>query len=173
VNPAVVKEHPYHREKGKLAGNSQKLLAEFLRAEIDKLGIPAQVVEGNPGRVREDVWVVSGTLTRVAEGNRLLRVSFGLGMGGTKMETDVAVRTGQSNGPFLTFSTTGGSGAMPGGLTTPIPFTGTAAALFNSKDGVTADAARTARMISGSIADYAIRQGWLEPSKATPVKVAR
>jgi hypothetical protein len=158
VDSGRVKENPMRKHPGKLAEESQTLLHGFLVEELKKTGVP--VVTGGTRGAGNNAWVVSGTITRVAEGNRLLRMGIGLGAGGTKMETQVAVRAGKV--PVLNFNTTGGSGATPGGATMPIPFSGVPTALMNSKDGVTADAARTARMIAATIAQYLSQQGWLQ-----------
>ena len=103
-------------------------------------------------------------------GNRLLRMAIGLGSGGTKFETKVDVRG--AKGSLLHFSTTGGSNAMPGGATNPIPFSSVPTALLNAKDGVTADAARTARMIAGTLGNYLADHGWIAREKVPQVKMA-
>jgi hypothetical protein len=171
VDRGRLKENPARKRPGQLATEAQQLLQTFLVAELGKLGVPA-TAGGRIGR-GEDVWVVAGTITRIEEGNRLLRMAIGLGSGGTKMETAVNVRTAAGRSPFLRFSTTGGSNAAPGAITTPIPFSGLPTALMNSKDGVTADAARTARMIAATMADYMSKRGWLQGSYAKPKMAGR
>jgi hypothetical protein len=168
VDSSRVKENPMRKHPGKLAEESQILLEGFLVEELKKTGLP---VVSRGGRASgKNAWVVSGTITRVAEGNRLLRMGIGLGTGGTKMETKVAVTAGKTQ--VMNFATTGGSGATPGAATMPIPFSGLPTALMNSKDGVTADAARTARMIAATIAQYLSQQGWLQGEWEKP-KMAR
>ncbi len=182
VDLSHVKENRWRRHPGKLAEESQRLLAGFLAKELGKTGI-AVITDANlsPVAAPPNAWVISGTITRVAEGNRLLRMGIGLGTGGTKMETNVSVNAvsdvSASAKPaasmrVLQFSTTGGSNATPGAATMPIPFSGLPTALMNSKDGVTADAARTARMITATITDYLVRRGWLKGTWEKP-KLAR
>jgi hypothetical protein len=121
VRPGGAKENPARKHPGQLANESQQLLTGFLVEELKKLGLPASAgVPIASGRGSGSVWIVSGEITRVAEGNRLLRMGIGLGAGGTKMETQVSVQSGGAN--ILNFRTTGGSNAMPGAATTPIPF---------------------------------------------------
>jgi hypothetical protein len=113
---------------------------------------------------------VTGEFVRVYTGSRILRAGVGLGAGGTKMETRVSVFDLASAGrPFLTFETTGGSNAMPGLLTNP----GTSAAIsmtMQAMMGVTDDAARTSRMITGELAEYLVERGWLAKDKAYSAK---
>ncbi len=163
VDTGHVKENPARKQPGQLANEAQKLLQGYLSTEVPKLGAP--VVAKAPAS-SPDTWVISGRITRLEEGSRILRMSMGLGMGGTKMETQVEVAAGGKC--LMHFSTTGGSNAMPGAVTTPVPFTGLPAALSGAKDGVTDDAARTSRMICAAIGQEMVRRGWLA---ATPCKI--
>jgi len=167
VDPQRVKENPMRKNPGQLGNEAQQLVTNYLATELKKLGLPVSMATtGAPPR---DAWIVSGQITRLEEGNRLLRMSMGLGMGGTKMETAVQVHSGR--GVCLHFNTTGGSNAMPGAVTTPVPFTGLPAALSGAKDGVTDDAARTARMITAAIGQELVQRGWLDRCP-TKIKVA-
>ncbi len=156
VDGSRVKEHPARKEPGRLASETQLLIGMFLKEELPKLEVPVSASARGGG----NTWIISGKVTRVEEGSRFLRMGIGLGAGGTKLETDVEVRLASARTPFLRFSTTGGSNAMPGAATTPIPFSALPAALMNSKDGITADAARTARMIASSLSQYMGTRGW-------------
>jgi hypothetical protein len=100
-------------------------------------------------------------------------MAVGLGSGGTKFETEVDVRSAGGRTSILHFHTTGGSNAMPGGITSPVPFSGVPTALLNSKDGITDDSARTARMITGTIGNFMAERGWIAADKVPPVKLAR
>jgi hypothetical protein len=167
---AVVKEHPMRKNPGSLKTETQDLLAKYLVQELTKKFAPATLVKRGSAP-RSGGWLVSGEFTRINEGSRAMRVSFGLGLGGTKIETRVAVRNlPAKNKPFLAFETTGGSGASPGGITNPIPFSGAATALITSKNGITDDSARTARMITAEIAQYAVKRGWVPAESAPTVK---
>lgn len=171
VARADVRENSMGKRHGKLGPDVQKLVAEYLVADLSKNIAPASLAKSSGG---SDVWIVSGDFTKIYEGNRLLRMGIGLGAGGTKMETKVAVHNASAaNSPFLRFSTSGGSNAMPGAATNPIPFSSLPSAVLQSTMGVTDDAARTARMITATIADYMVQRGWLAAGKVQKPKMAR
>lgn len=180
--PAKIYVQDFGSEHGiyKIAGDAGKdlpafkkktadTLANYLVAGLSSHAAPAQRV-GKTSGVPKGGWLVTGEFVRVHTGSRLLRAGVGLGAGGTKMETRVAVYDGSCGAqPFLTFETTGGSNAMPGLLTNP----GTTAAISITTQammGVTDDAARSSRMITGEICEYFVSKGWLEKSKSYSVK---
>ena len=150
---ASIREHPMRKAPGQLGPEASQLLADRLAAELSKHIAPARVVPAGTSP-RRDTWLVTGRITRVSEGSRALRMLVGLGAGGTKMETSVLVRGGGSKRPLLTFGTSGGSGAAPGAITNPIPFSSGAAALLQCRLGVSDDAARTARVITNRLLTY-------------------
>lgn len=167
---ANIKEHPMREHPGQLASETQRLLADYLVAEISKTLGPAKLVS-SPAAAGRNGWLVTGDITRVNEGSRVLRMAIGLGAGGTKLETKTRVTNlPASNPPFLGFSTTGGSGAEPGAATNPIPFSSAPTALLAAKTGITDDAARTSRMITAAIADYQVQRGWLAADKVKKPK---
>jgi len=154
---AQIKENPYRKTPGALGSETQKLISGYLVSELVKAGIPAQAA--TKSATKSGAWIVEGRIIRVAEGNRLLRMGIGLGLGGTKLETHVEIRKADARRPFLAFNTTGGSNATPGAATNPIPFSSAPQALLNAKDGITDDSARTARMITGTISQYLAAHG--------------
>lgn len=169
---ANIKEHPLRKHPGQLGAEAQELLANYLVSELTKHVGPAMLVS-SPAAAGRDGWLVTGNITRINEGSRILRMAVGLGMGGTKLETRVAVlNLPARNKPFLSFSTTGGSGATPGGATNPIPFSSAPTVLFQGQQGVSDDSARTARMITARISDYMVSRGWLAAGKAPKAKMA-
>ena len=172
VDRAAVKENPARKTPGQLANEAQLLLSNYLVKELSALGTPASLAKGNVAP-KANTWVVSGRITRLSEGSRILRMAIGLGSGGTKMETNVMVRSAAGKAPLLQFATSGGSNATPGGLTNPVPFSGVPTAILNSKEGVTDDSARTARMIAGIIGRYMADRGWISAEKVPVVKMAR
>ena len=173
IDSTVAKEHPMRKNPGILKVDAQRLLANALVADLSKHLAPASLVTPGKAPVGRG-WVVSGEFTRLNEGSRFLRMAFGLGMGGTKMETRVAVRNlFRGNPSFLEFETTGGSGACPGAATNPIPFSALPTALLASSVGVTDDAERTARMITAEIATYAFRKGWIPADAVPKIKYAK
>jgi hypothetical protein len=163
------KESFARQKKGQLVFESRDLLATELVSQLSKDLAPASIAES--GRhPSPHTWVVSGQITRIEEGSRFLRMGFGLGMGGTKLMTKVEVRA--DSGPvFLQFDTLGGSGALPGAATNPAPFSSLPTALLHTKEGVTDDAHRTARMISAAIGQYMVERGWIAPDQLAKPKV--
>jgi len=164
LETAKIKQCPNRKHPGQLGPEAQGLLHDYLVKDLEKLGLP---VSTDPkAAASPTAWTVTGRFTRLEEGSRILRMSMGLGMGGTKMETQVDVSS--CHKPLLHFATTGGSNAMPGAVTTPVPFTGLPAALKGASDGVTDDAARTARMITGAIGTEMVKRGWLPTNPYQP-----
>lgn len=164
LESAKIKQCANRKHPGQLGAEAQGLLHDYLVKDLEKLGLP---VSTDPrAAASPSAWTVSGRFTRLEEGSRMLRMSMGLGMGGTKMETQVEVTTCRK--PLMHFATTGGSNAMPGAVTTPVPFTGLPAALKGASDGVTDDAARTARMITGAIGAEMVKRGWLSSNPYQP-----
>ena len=121
----------------------------------------------------ENAWLIRGAFTKVNQGSRLLRGAIGFGAGGTKVETNIYVYdlNQNSNTPFLTFSTTGGSNAEPGAVTGAatdpvVAAIGVAASgAGNVAHGLTEDTARTAREITAELSDYMYRSGWISKDK--------
>jgi Domain of unknown function (DUF4410) len=166
-------ENLTRKKMGRLKNEVQQLVAGYLVSELSKNIAPATLVN-SPSAAHGEGWLVTGELTRVSEGSWILRMGIGLGAGGTKVETNVAVQNlPASNAPFLRFSTSGGSNAMPGAATNPIPFSSLPSALLQSTLGVTDDSARTARMITANIADYMVQRGWLAAGTVQKPKMAK
>jgi hypothetical protein len=160
------------KNPGQLRQETQQLIAQNLVTELSQTIAPASIVK-SPAAAGRDGWVITGDITKVDEGSRILRMAVGLGAGSTKMETAVAVQTaGGNKSPFLSFTTKGTSGATPGGATNPIPFSGAATVLFQGQQGITDDSKRTARMITSRIADYMTQRGWTVKGKARKTKMA-
>jgi len=147
----------------------QIMLQKGMVTDLNKRLLPAIPLGNEPVPVAENAWLIKGEFVTVNQGSRLLRGAIGFGAGGTKMETKVDVydlkRSGQP--PFLTFATTGGSGAEPGAVTAlatdPVEIAVQAAAgsAGGVSHGVTEDAARTAREITAELSDYMYRSGWI------------
>jgi hypothetical protein len=161
-------------EPGKNPEAFKKKTAETLAAYLVK-GINDHVAPAerasSVGRLPKTGWLVAGEFLRVNTGSRILRSGVGLGAGGTKMETRVLVYDlASGTEPFLTFETTGGSNAMPGLLTSTGPGSAAFSMMTQAMLGVTDDAARTSRMITGALNSYLIERGWLEKSKAYSAK---
>ncbi len=161
-------------EPGKNPEAFKKKTAETLTAylvpAISKHVAPAQR-SSSVGGLPTSGWLVAGEFLRVNTGSRILRSGVGLGAGGTKMETRVLVfDLASGTEPFLVFETTGGSNAMPGLLTSTGPASAAFSMATQAMMGVTDDAARTSRMITGALNSYLVERGWLDKSQAYSVK---
>lgn len=146
------------------------LLATYLAKGLSDHVAPAERTNTVSG-VPKGGWLVTGEFIRVNTGSRVLRSGVGLGAGGTKMETRVTVydlSTGSK--PFLSFETTGGSNAMPGLLSSTGPVSAAFSMVTQGMMGVTDDAARTSRMITGELNSYLVDHGWLNKDQAYSVK---
>jgi hypothetical protein len=170
---ATIKEHPMRKRPGGLPGEAQKLIADALVSELSKSVAPASLVS-SPAAAGRGGWLVTGDITELNEGSRILRMAIGLGIGSTKMSTAVRIQNlPASNAPFLSFSTRGTSGATPGAATNPIPFSSAPTVLFQGQQGISDDSKRTARMITARIANYVQERGWPLIGPVPKVKTAR
>lgn len=124
---------------------------------------------------RANAWIVTGRFVRVNQGSRALRTLLGLGMGGTKLETEVTVSDMSVSPPrpLLKFRTTGGSNAQPGiifGLVMPnywLLSLDTASHLFF---GLSSDVIRTSRESAAVISEYMVQERLIPPDKKTRAK---
>jgi hypothetical protein len=124
---------------------------------------------------RANAWLVTGRFVRVNQGSRALRTAVGLGLGGTKLETEVTVYdiSVSPRRKLLTFRTTGGSNAQPGvlfGLVMPnywLMGLDTAGHLFF---GLSVDTVRTSREIAATISEYMAQEQLIPPDKRTRAK---
>ncbi|HEY3788353.1 MAG TPA: DUF4410 domain-containing protein [Urbifossiella sp.] len=113
--------------------------------------------------VPPNAWVVGGRFVHVSEGSPFGRITIGLGLGASKVETDTFVRQPSvGKKPFLEFTTSGGSNAMPGVIFSTSPWGAAFTTIGQARLGVADDANRTSRMITGEILDYMVRRGWLQ-----------
>ncbi len=148
------------------------LLADYTVKNVNKHVAPASKV-ASPAAAPRSGWLVTGKFVRVNSGNRGMRMIVGLGAGGSKMETSVEVfdlATGRGK-PFMQFSTSGGSNAMPGMITSGGPGIGAAYnMIFAATTGMTDDAARTSRMIAGALSEYYGERGWIPKDKVFKIK---
>ena len=173
------------REGTELVKFKQNLRAMMQTGSVTDLShrlIPAVSATKEQGFQSENAWLVRGEFTKVNQGSRLLRGAIGFGAGGTKMETNIYVYdlNQNSNTPFLTFSTTGGSNAEPGAVTGAatdpviLAIGVVASGAGGVAHGLTEDTARTAREITAELSDYMYRKGWIskdkwiEPKKISP-----
>jgi hypothetical protein len=151
--------------------NLQQMLSAALTAEIPEHLVSAQAVNSIPRQ--SNAWIVCGRFIRVNQGSRLLRSTVGFGAGGTKMETQVFVYNlaDNANAPFLTFETTGGSGASPGMISAG-PVGAAVGTVGGAAKGVTDDVQRTSRVITAALSDYMYKQGWISKEQRLTPKMS-
>lgn len=147
------------------------LLQDYTVKNVSKHVAPASKVASAAAAPRSG-WLVTGRFTRVNTGSRGMRVVVGLGAGGTKMETvvDVYDLASSRQKPFMHFTTTGGSNAMPGLLSSTGPGSAAISMISQASTGVTDDAARTSRMIAGGLSEYFGARGWIAQEKVFKIK---
>jgi len=145
--------------------NLQLMLKTAMVTDLtDKLLPAVSGTKWDWGRDR-NAWLVRGQFTTVAQGSRLLRSAIGFGAGQTQLETRVQVYDlAQNPGvPFLTFSTTGGSGSEPGAIlalsTDPLQLA--IGGVSGAAHGLSEDTRRTAREITAEFSDYMHQRGWI------------
>jgi len=160
-------------ELTKFKKNLQAMMQTGMVTDLSHRLISAVPTNKIQGFQPENAWLIRGEFTKVNQGSRLLRGAIGFGAGGTKVETKVYVYNlnQDSNIPFLTFSTTGGSNAEPGAVTGAAidPVTAAIGVVASGAGGVahglTEDTARTAREITAELSDYMYRSGWISKDK--------
>ncbi len=148
-------------------------LAKATAERTSKRLVDAQVWSGAPPSSR--AWLVTGRFLTVNQGSRALRVIFGLGAGGTKVETVVVVYdlSVSPPRPFLKFVTSGGSNAQPGaifGLIMPNLWLSALDVLGKVGPGLNIDIVRTSREIVAVLSEYMAREGMISPAKVSPSK---
>lgn len=147
-------------------------------ADLTAERISAQLVSAQIAGINDSLpgsgWLIKGRFIVVNQGSRALRSFIGLGAGASKMQVAVEVfdLARSRSTPFLKFETEGGSGSMPGLITSPGPVSAGISVVGGSLRGVTDDAQRTARMITAQLSQYMLDRKWIKPEQATPVKVA-
>jgi len=150
----------------------QTMMTTAITVDLTKRLIPADA-EGHVRHMHKNAWLITGHFTRVNQGSRLLRGAIGFGLGATKLETRIEVYdlSTDSDEPFLTFTTTGGSNAEPGAITAiatdplTILLSAIAGGAGNVAHGLTEDTSRTAREITAELSDYMYLHGWIPADK--------
>jgi hypothetical protein len=143
--------------------------------------MPAARVSGDP--LPDSGWLLRGRFDMVRSGSIPLLVLIGLGSGRSTMQTTVYVydlsHKSRTMKPFLTFQTTGGSGAEPGLVT--IPLTGPVGVPMlvydigsktysGATEGVKEDTARTSRVIAAALSEYLARRDFIPKSSNLKAK---
>lgn len=169
------------RALAKTEAKTSALIATDTAQRLNKFVMPAKRLDGD--RLPDSGWLVRGRFDTVRSGSVPLRVLIGLGSGKSTMQTTVYVydlaHKGSTLKPFLTFQTTGGSGASPGLVT--IPLTGPVSVPMlvydvgsktysGASEGVKDDTARTGRMIAAALSEYLARRGFIPKSSELKAK---
>jgi hypothetical protein len=146
--------------------NLQIMLKTGMAADLTDKLVPAVAVGKGKQAGLKNSWLIRGQIVKVEQGSRALRSVFGYGAGETNLETKVEIYdlAQDSATPFLTFSTTGGSGAEPGALglgPTTDPVQLAIGGVTGAAHGLSEDTARTAREITARISDYMHDRGWI------------
>ena len=156
------------RKGGELADfkkNLQIMLKTAMATDLTDRLIPAVPGTKEDWKRNGNAWVVRGEFVAVQQGSRLLRSAVGFGAGQTRVETRVQVYDLAQNPvtPFLTFSTTGGSGAEPGAILalTTDPVQLAIGGVTGVAHGLSEDTARTAREITAELSNYMHNRGWI------------
>jgi hypothetical protein len=156
------------RTGGELADfkkNLQLMLKTAMTTDLTDRLVPAAPETTSDGSRHPNAWLVRGEFITVEQGSRLLRSAIGFGAGGTKVETRVQVYdlAQNSGAPFLTFSTTGGSGSEPGAILafTTDPLELAIGGVSGAAHGLSEDTKRTAREITAEFSDYMYQRGWI------------
>ena len=160
------------RKGGELADfkkNLQIMLKTAMATDLTDRLIPAVPGTKEDWKRNGNAWVVRGEFVTVQQGSRLLRSAVGFGAGQTRVETRVQVYDLAQNPvtPFLTFSTTGGSGSEPGAIlafsTDPLELA--IGGVSGAAHGLSEDTKRTAREITAEFSDYMYQRGWITEDK--------
>jgi hypothetical protein len=140
-------------------------LSEDLVAKLNSCVLTSERLATKAPLPKGDVWLIEGTFERVNQGSRMMRILFGMGAGGTKLETSVRVLSLAGSRPteLLTFKTSGGSNLEPGpgllcGPPDPTDFL-TTPLWASAMTGLTKDTTRTAKEIAAEISDYLQKHG--------------
>jgi hypothetical protein len=153
--------------------NLQTMLSTGISSDLTNKLVPASATSSAQALPPQNAWVIRGEFVRVNQGSRALRAFVGFGAGGTKLETIVHVydlQNGYGGTPFMSFTTTGGSGAMPGAVASLGPIGAVIKGVAGSAKGLTQDTARTSRMITAQISEYMYRSGWITKDQYIPPK---
>ncbi len=202
-SPSAVKENasPLHQASNLFRKSSAKerriaiardtaaKLSEQTSKRLSKLDLPAaRIPADSDAPLYENTLLVTGRLLKVDEGNRFTRIAFGLGMGESRLVTEVHVfRVMHSQrAEVLAFTTYADSGKMPGILLSmgagefllgPITMITAVEDAASSGQKIYSSqidylAGKTADQMANYLSQYSADEGWIPLSKAKRVKLA-
>jgi len=164
----------------------QNSIADTLVASIQKMGLPAARVAGEP-LVDGNVLMVRGQIQRVDEGNRTRRLGIGFGAGQSDVSAKVQVSYEQPDAPpqlLQTYDADSNSGRKPGlalgaasaaggGSLAPAELTGvTGVASERNKSPVANEGGKLADQVAYNLGGFFAKQGWI-PASAVPTPSLR
>lgn len=163
------------KDLNKLVEKERLSLANDLIIRLTKHIAPAVPLGDHEQPPIGNFWLVTGKFGLVNEGNLILRAALGFGLGKTKMDTyaEITDLSRKQKIPFLTLSTTGGSGIAPGAATAFVPITGPfvlSNSLVNAGGsitgslgtGISIDSRRSAREIVATLSEYSVNHRLIE-----------
>lgn len=148
-------------EQGKLAQTTAQDLCVKVASSMAQNGWNAACQPRGIPLPESNTLVIDGSFTQISEGNRLQRNVIGLGMGASKLDTQVGFYQ-NSNGnsaQLLSFSTHADSGKMPGaGVTGPIGLAAGAGAAASVGVNVAAAGVKSIRSSTAYLSDQTAKQ---------------
>jgi hypothetical protein len=135
------------------------VLSRDIVENLRKKGIAATYLAADQPLPRQG-WLVTGSFTKIDEGNRAVRAVVGFGAGATAVEVsasveDLSAATGPA--PFDRLQTDAKSGRLPGAAVTRNPYVAAAKFVLDGRD-LDRDVRETARKIADEVAARASRQ---------------
>jgi hypothetical protein len=176
----LVESESKDERQDKVGSDVAKKLSETIVAGLQSIGLKAQrVPHGSDVTAVPAIGIlkIEGQFMDVDAGNRLRRVAIGLGIGKSKLATNVQIFDAMPEGDILvqSFSTTARSDLKPGAVEM-IPAGGIATGV-NAGAGVAlevadistlhGDAKRTGKLIVRHLAALAYQRGWITYEQAT------
>lgn len=166
-----------------IARNVSEALSLQLVRGLKELGFSA--TRGTPGvSDEEDTLIIEGEIVRIDEGSPLQRWAVGFGSGAAKVQTRARVVQGSQRRKLLEFSTDADSGKLPGAAVTasagalapPIVgagvLTGNALANgFQNRADVSQLARSTADQTVRYLAEFFVRQGWIQSDQVKKARI--
>ncbi|MGO9454914.1 MAG: DUF4410 domain-containing protein [Candidatus Binataceae bacterium] len=165
------------------------VLAKETAKQLRKTGLGAtRIANDNDVSMRGDFLLVTGRLIDVSEGNRVTRVVFGLGMGESRLATEVHVFrvVNGEKAEVLTFTTHAYSGKMPGVATSMgfgELFLGPITLIAGIEDAVSSGqkiyssqieylSSESGDQVARYLSQYSASEGWIPWNKAKSVHLA-
>jgi hypothetical protein len=172
-----------------IGGDAAAVMSKETAKRLNKTGIEAtRIASDNDVSMRGDFILVTGRLVKVDEGNRFTRVAFGLGLGESRLATEVHVFrvVNGERAEVLSFTTQANSGRMPGmaaSLGFGELFLGPITLISGISDAVSSGqkiyssqieflSSESGDQVARYLSQYAASEGWIARNKAKSVHLA-